>query len=105
MKAALRADNDSLVQRLRAGYSANATVTLERADSTFSVPERIVEYSGDSAFVYLLTSAPEARPQQFERKYVKTGVSDGLQVQVKQDASDKALTTSSLLRGNETTTK
>ena len=105
VKAALRADNDSLVQRLRAGYSANATVTLERADSTFSVPERIVEYSGDSAFVYLLTSAPEARPQQFERKYVKTGVSDGLQVQVKQDASDKALTTSSLLRGNETTTK
>ena len=66
--------------KLRAGYSANATVILEKADSVMAVPERVVEYSGDSAFVYVLTSH---KPQQFNRRHIGTGVSDGIYVEIK----------------------
>lgn len=92
VKAALR---DIETGKLRAGYSANATVILEKADSVLAVPERIVEYQGDSAFVYVLKS--EGSPQEFERKAITTGVSDGIRVQLV--GSD--LTTDTKLRGNE----
>lgn len=95
VKAALRTTDTA---KLRAGYSANATVILETSDNTLSVPERIVEYSGDSTFVYLLTSAPDSKPQQFERRAVVTGVSNGIDVSLK-DAG--GLTTDSQLRGNK----
>lgn len=91
VKAALSTDEAA---KLRAGYSANATVILEKADSVLAVPERVVEYSGDSAFVYVLT-ATEPK-QQFERKPITTGVSDGINVELKK--SD--LTAESSLRGN-----
>ncbi len=66
--------------QLRAGYSANASVVLQRADSVLSVPESAVEWVGDSTFVYVLTSA---EPQAFERKPVTTGISDGVNIQIK----------------------
>lgn len=72
--------------KLRAGYSANATVILEKADSVFAVPERVVEYLGDSAFVYILTSE---KPQKFERKPIVTGVTDGINVEIKQSELSK----------------
>ena len=92
IKAALTADETT--SKLRAGYSANATVILEKAENVFSVPERVVEYHGDSAFVYLLKG--EEKPQKFDRIAVNTGVSDGLQVEIK----DSDLTKDSKLRGN-----
>jgi len=92
IKAALAID--SITAKLRAGYSANATVILEKAENAFSVPERVVEYQGDSAFVYLLKG--EDKPQKFDRIAVKTGVSDGLQVELK----ESSLTKESKLRGN-----
>lgn len=66
--------------KIRAGYSANAEIVLEQAKQVWTVPESTVEYSGDSTFVYVLTS--EA-PQQFERRNVKLGLSDGVYVEVK----------------------
>ncbi len=93
VKAAL---NSADTSKLRAGYSANATVILERADNVLSVPERIVEYSGDSAFVYLLTT--EKPHQQFDRTAITTGVSDGINVEL----IESALTNKSQLRGNQT---
>lgn len=93
VKAALNTEETA---KLRAGYSANATVILEKADSVLAVPERVVEYKGDSAFVYILkTSEPH---QEFDRQFVKTGVSDGINVEVK----DSGLTKESNLRGNQT---
>ena len=92
IKAALTADETT--SKLRAGYSANATVILEKAENVFSVPERVVEYQGDSAFVYLLKG--DEKPQKFDRIAVHTGVSDGLQVEIK----DSDLTKESKLRGN-----
>ncbi len=66
--------------QMRAGYSANATVTLNGAKSVLSVPEAIVEFSGDSTFVYCLTdSVPK---QKFERKSITTGISNGIDIEV-----------------------
>lgn len=90
VKAALRGAETA---RLRAGYSANATVILERADSVLAVPESVVEYVGDSAFVYVLADTVNA--PDYRRTPVRAGISDGLRVQV----LDSDLTTSSALRG------
>lgn len=81
--------------KLRAGYSANATVILNRAADVMTVPERILEFVGDSTFVYVLTdSVPK---QQFDRKAIKTGLSDGVNIQV----SDSVINMATRLRGAE----
>ena len=78
VKAALTSQE---LSKLRAGYSANATVILEKADSVLAVPERVVEYTGDSAFVYVLTS--EQPKQQFNKMPITTGITDGINVEIK----------------------
>ena len=80
--------------QMRAGYSANATVTLNGAKSVLSVPEAIVEFSGDSTFVYCLTdSVPK---QKVERKSITTGISNGIDIEVKSGIDSKTI-----LRGEE----
>lgn len=92
VKAALSAQEAT---NLRAGYSANATIILESASQTLSVPERVIEYSGDSAFVYVLKATEPS--QKFERTPIKTGISDGINAQLKSDG----ITTDTELRGNK----
>ena len=66
---------------VRSGYSANAEIELQHALQVIAIPESAVEFNGDSAFVYVLTdSVPQ---QQFERRPVKTGISNGLKVEIK----------------------
>ena len=66
---------------LRAGYSANAAVILSKASNVLTVPEGVVEFSGDSTYVYVLT---DSLPQQkFERRAITTGVSNGINIEVK----------------------
>lgn len=77
---------------LRAGYSANATVSLSKVDSVLIIPESVIEWEGDSTFVYILTDSIDK--QNFERKAISTGTSDGINIQV----SD-GITTESKLRG------
>ena len=65
---------------LRAGYSANATVTLNKVSDVLTIPESVIEWAGDSTFVYILTdTVPE---QKFERTPITTGTSDGINIQV-----------------------
>lgn len=92
VKAALSAGE---LGKLRAGYSANATVILEKADGVLAVPESVVEYSGDSAFVYVL--ADSIGKQNFTRTAITTGISDGIKVEVK----DSPINEKSALRGNQ----
>lgn len=67
-------------EELRAGYSANATVNLSKAENVLTIPESVIEWKGDSTFVYVLTdSVPQ---QKFERKPITTGTSDGINIQV-----------------------
>ncbi len=65
-------------QFIRAGYSANAKVVLDRTDSVMAIPESILQFEGDSSYVEV-----ETAPQQFEKRYIKTGLSDGINVEVK----------------------
>ena len=62
-----------------AGYSANAEIILDERNDVLMIPESSLEFSGDSAFVYLVKSE---KPQNFERKLVKIGLSDGIHIEV-----------------------
>lgn len=65
---------------IRAGYSANAEIVVKKAENVMTIPESAVEFSGDSAFVYLLKA--EKPRQLFEKHEIKTGLSDGIKIEV-----------------------
>jgi HlyD family secretion protein len=62
---------------IRANYSANADIILERRDKVVAIPESLVKFEGGKAFVEV-----ETGPQKFERREVKLGLSDGLDVEL-----------------------
>ena len=68
---------------LRAGYSANAHIIIARRDSVLSVPERVVIFRNDSAFVNLPKGEEES-----EERYIKTGLSDAIQIEVIEGLSE-----------------
>lgn len=84
IKAAVHAP-DSV--QIRSGYSANAEIVLQRAQKVLAVPEGVIEFSGDSTFVWVMTdSIPE---QKFERRQIKTGMSDGIKLEIKEGLTGK----------------
>ncbi|MDR1526549.1 MAG: efflux RND transporter periplasmic adaptor subunit [Dysgonamonadaceae bacterium] len=91
IKAAVQATDSSFI---RAGYSANAEIVLASATDVMIVPEGSIEYSNDSAFVHILLK--DEKPQVFEKQYVETGLSDGVNIEIK-----NGITLESKLRGNE----
>jgi HlyD family secretion protein len=66
--------------KIRSGYSANAEIVLQQAKQALTVPEGVLEFKGDSTFVYKLIET--GKPQVFERVVVKTGLSDGVNMQI-----------------------
>ena len=66
---------------IRAGYSANADIVLDRRDSVMVIPESLIQFekSGDSAYVEV-----EKQPQVFDKRYIKTGLSDGVNIEIKE---------------------
>lgn len=62
---------------IRSGYSANADIVLDKRDSVLVVPESLVTFKGDSAFVEV-----ETGEQTFEKREIKTGLSDGINIEV-----------------------
>lgn len=62
---------------LRAGYSANADVIIDRRADVLMVPERLVTFSGDTARVTVL-GADGRR----EERVIETGLSDAINIQV-----------------------
>lgn len=76
MKAALKIPEDLFI---RAGYSANANIILDKREQVLTIPESSLEFSGDSAFVYMVKNV---EPQEFERHFVKIGLSDGINIEV-----------------------
>ena len=66
---------------LRSGYGANAEIVLDRVTKAITVPESALEFSGDTTFVYILTdSVPK---QKFLRRQVETGLSNGIDIEVR----------------------
>jgi HlyD family secretion protein len=64
---------------IRAGYSANADIVLERKDSVMVISESLLNFEENSDSVYVEI---EKDPQQFEKRYIETGLSDGLNIEV-----------------------
>ncbi|MCR9227337.1 MAG: efflux RND transporter periplasmic adaptor subunit [Flavobacteriaceae bacterium] len=65
---------------IRAGLSANASIILARADSVLAVKEALVQFDDDTKMPFVEV---ETNNQQFQRKEVELGVSDGIFVEVK----------------------
>ncbi|NDV59074.1 efflux RND transporter periplasmic adaptor subunit [Bacteroides sp. 519] len=79
---------------IRAGYSANAEIVLQRATNVLALPESTIQFSGDSTFVWVMTdSIPE---QKFERREITAGMSDGIRMEIK-----KGLASDDKVRGAE----
>ncbi len=66
-------------QFIRAGYSANADIVLDKRDSVLAINEKLLQFSNDTAFIEV-----EVADQIFEKKHIETGLSDGIQIEVKQ---------------------
>ena len=67
---------------LRSGYSANAEIVLASASQVLAVPESAISFEGDSTFVYVLVGKTDERAQ-YERRPVATGLSDGVNIEIK----------------------
>ena len=80
--------------KIRSGYSANAEIVLAKADNVLTIPESAVEFSGDSTFVYIIKGEGSAKT--YERTNVETGLSDGVNIEIK-----KGLTNKDKVRGPE----
>ena len=99
IKAAVTMSRDSDVgkkgaAKIRSGYSANAEIVLARADKVLTIPDSAIEFSGDSTFVYVLTDS--VGEKNYDRRYVETGLSDGVNIEIK-----KGLTAKEKVRGPE----
>tara|TARA_R110002072_G_scaffold26558_10_gene87622 strand:+ start:2442 stop:3563 length:1122 start_codon:yes stop_codon:yes gene_type:complete len=74
IKAAVKLNEN---QFIRAGYSANADIVLERVDSVLAITEALLQFEEKKAFVEV-----EVAPQTFEKRYIETGLSDGINIQI-----------------------
>lgn len=64
---------------IRAGYSANASLILEKRDSILVIPEALLQFDNQTDKPYVEVSIGE---QQFERRDVEIGISDGIIVEI-----------------------
>ena len=69
--------NDSIF--IRAGYSANASLVLEKRDSILVIPEALLQFDKETDKPYVELSVGD---QKFERKDIEIGISDGVNVEI-----------------------
>src|SRR5438045_6700941 len=62
---------------LRAGYSANAEVSISRRDSVLYIPERLIAHRTASTCV-----TPRTGPGKTAERFIKTGLSDAINIEV-----------------------
>ena len=63
---------------LRAGSSANANIIIAKKEDVFSIPERVVTFRNDSAFVKIPTDELGGEKE----IYIETGLSDAIYIEV-----------------------
>ena len=66
---------------IRSGYSANAEIELSSAKGVLAVPESTIEFSGEDTYVYVVKG--EGEDKTYERRKVATGLSDGINIEIK----------------------
>ena len=62
---------------IRAGYSANAELVINRSDKTLYIPERLVEFKDEKTTVEVKNENGE-----IVKKEIKVGLSDGINIEV-----------------------
>jgi HlyD family secretion protein len=62
---------------IRANYSANADIVLERRENVLAINESLLQFEGDKKYVDV-----QIAPQKFARREIRTGLSDGVQIEV-----------------------
>ena len=72
----LTLDDDFFV---RAGYSANASLVLQRKDSVMAISEALLQFDKTTQQPFVEIQTGE---QKFERKEVSIGISDGINVEI-----------------------
>jgi HlyD family secretion protein len=77
---------DTYGATLRAGYSANADVIIERRDSVLAIPERLVTVENDTARVTVLL--PDGSE---EDRVIERGLSDAINLEVRAGLSEGEL--------------
>ena len=65
-------------QFIRAGYSANANIVLDKKDNVLVIPEGFLKFEDEKSYVEVMTNID----QQFEKRFVKTGLSDGINIEI-----------------------
>jgi HlyD family secretion protein len=81
IRAALSKEPGALI---RANYSANADIVLDRRDKVLAIDEGLLKFEGAQAFVEV-----ETEPQRFERRVVRTGLSDGISIEILDGLTEK----------------
>jgi len=76
--------NDSIF--VRAGYSANASLILERKDSIMAIPESLLQFDRETEKPYVEVQIGD---QQFERRDIEIGISDGVNVEILSGLTDQ----------------
>ncbi|MCH9660085.1 MAG: efflux RND transporter periplasmic adaptor subunit [Bacteroidetes bacterium] len=71
---------------IRAGLSANASIILARADSVLTIKEALVQYDPKTLEPFVEV---EMGDQDFERKPIELGISDGINVEVKSGITEE----------------
>lgn len=66
---------------IRSGYSANAEIVLAEAKNVLAVQESAIEFDGDNTYVYVIKG--EGDKQTYERRKVQTGISDGINIEIR----------------------
>ena len=69
--------DDSIL--VRAGYSANASLVLEKKDSVMAIPEALLQFDRQTEQPYVEVLKDDTT---FERKDVEIGISDGINVEI-----------------------
>ena len=64
---------------IRAGYSANASLVLEKKDSILVIQEALLQFDKKTNKPYVEIATGE---QQFERREIEIGISDGVNVEI-----------------------
>ncbi|GAK52582.1 methyl-accepting chemotaxis sensory transducer [Candidatus Moduliflexus flocculans] len=70
---------------IRAGYSANGKIVLARRENVLTLKEGLIQYDDEQKpFVEI-----ETAPQQFEKRPIKIGLSDGINAEIVSGLSEK----------------
>jgi HlyD family secretion protein len=74
IRAAVKQPEDAVI---RANYSANADIVLDRRDQVLALKESLLQFDKEVPYVEV-----ETAPQKFEKRTLKTGLSDGVTIEV-----------------------